>query len=101
MRSGPDITLPRNYYHAAGTTAGTVLKRGAGQIHGLTISQVSNNAVVTIHDNTAASGTVIWTSGAMGANTVPFNVDLRGSQFETGLTLVVSGANASVVVIYE
>lgn len=102
-RLGPAVTLPRYYYFAVGQTAGVVLKVGQGNIHSLLISQVSNTANVSIAD--AASGTtpLIWTSGGMGANTVPFPVPFGpvGCPFFNGLTLIVSGANAAVTVIYE
>lgn len=100
-RLGKETTQPVSYYHAAGTTAGVVLKIGAGNIHQLIVSQISNNAAITLYDNTAASGTVVWTSGAMSANAMPYDLEFDDISFNTGLTFVVSGANCSVVVIYE
>jgi hypothetical protein len=104
-RFGRDLTLPRYYYHAAGQTTGTVLKIGPGNVHEVIISTVSNNAVVTLVDiATAATGTpIIFTTGAMGALTTPFPIPMgsEGCPFNTGLALVVSGANAAVTVIYD
>lgn len=99
-RLGEAHSLPTSYYFAAGTTAGAVLKRGAGSVHRVLISSVSNNSVVTLYDNVAATGTVLWTSGAMAANTTPFDVEME-IPFYTGLDLVVATANCSVVVVYE
>lgn len=99
-RLGSFSTQPISKYQA-GTTAGLVLKYGAGNLHGLAISGVVNNAVATLYDNTAASGTVIFSTGAMGANTVPFGVDLHDLPFSIGLTLAITGANCNVTAIYE
>jgi hypothetical protein len=90
-----------SYYHAAGTTAGVTLKVGPGNIHHAIVSQISNNSVVTLYDNTAASGTVIWTSGAMTANANPYTLEFDDIPFSNGLTFAVTGANCSVVWIYE
>lgn len=100
-RLGRDTTNPMSYYHAAGTTAGVVLKVGPGNLHQMIVSQVSVNSVITLYDNTAASGTVLWTSGAMPANTTPYPLDFAGIGFATGLTFVVSGAACSLTIIYE
>jgi hypothetical protein len=100
IREGLYTTTPVSYYQA-GTTAGAVLKYGPGTMRRLVISNVSNNSVITLYDNTAASGTVIWSSGAMGATTQPFDVNLEGVPFEIGLTLVVSAAASNVIAVYE
>lgn len=100
-RMGRDLTMPVSYYHAAGTTAGVTLKVGAGSLRHLVISNVSTNANLTIYDNTAASGTVLFTTGGMPATTQPFDIDLEDLAFFTGLTFAVTGAACSVVVIYE
>lgn len=47
------------------------------------------------------SGTIIWSSGSMGANTVPFSIRFDSLSFFTGLTLVIATANCNVTVIYE
>lgn len=102
-RYGTPSSQPVGYYQA-GTTAGVTLKTGPGAIHAINISGVSNNANVTIYDNTAASGTVLYSTGSMSANTVPFTVELDGTgalQFNTGLTLVISSANCNCLVRYE
>lgn len=80
-----------------GTTAGTTFKIGAGSLHRGIVSNITNNATITIYDNTAASGTVIWASGAMGAQTVPFPLDFGDIEFSVGLTVVITtGANLYV-----
>lgn len=84
-----------------GTTAGLVLKYGSGNLHGVTISAVTQNSAITLYDNTAASGTVLWASGAMGAQTQPFDLEFHNIPFSIGLTLVIASANANVLVVYE
>lgn len=99
-RLGNASTQPISKYQA-GTTAALVLKLGAGNLHGIAISGVANNAVATLYDNTAASGTIIFSTGAMGANTVPFAIEMHDLPFSIGLTLAITGANCNVTTIYE
>jgi hypothetical protein len=99
-RLGSDKTQPI-YYRQSGTTAGVVCKYGTGNIEGLIISNVIQSANITLYDNYAASGTVIWSSGSMSAKTEPFGLDFKFIPFANGLTLVISGANCDVLLIYE
>jgi hypothetical protein len=99
-RLGNPLTQPISKYQS-GQVAALVLKYGAGNFHGLAVSGVTNNAVITIFDNTAALGTILWSSGAMTANTVPFSIDLKGIPFSIGLTLAITAANANATIIYE
>lgn len=99
-RLGPLLSQPTSKYQS-GTTAGLILKYGAGNVHGISISGIINNSVVTLYDNTAASGTILWSSGAMTNQTVPLSIDLKGLPFYTGLTLVISSANSNATIIYE
>jgi hypothetical protein len=99
-RFGSNASVPR-YFHQAGTTAGQVLKYSSGVLHEITVSGVSNNSVITLYDNFAASGSIIWTSGSMPSNSVPFYIDLRLVRFYIGLTLVIATADSTVTVLYE
>jgi hypothetical protein len=99
-RLGAAQSQPTSYYQS-GTTAGVVLKYGAGNLHGVAVSGVANNSVITLYDNTAASGTILWSTGSMGANTVPFSIELHNIPFAIGLTLVISTANSNCVTSYE
>lgn len=99
-RMGSALTQPLSKFQS-GQTAGLVLKYGAGNLHLIAISGVTNNSVVTLYDNTAASGTILWSSGTMASNALPFSIDLKGLTFSTGLTLAITGANANATVIYE
>ena len=99
-RQGNPATQPRGVFQQ-GTTAGITMKTGAGNLDAVAISGVVNNSVVTLYDNTAASGKVIWTSGAMSNNTFPFDVPMGKITFSIGLTLVISGAACNALVKYE
>lgn len=88
-------------YFAVGTTAGTLVKSGGGRLDRVVFSQVVSTAVVTIYDNTMASGTVLFASGALPAITLPTALDFGGIPFAIGLTLVVATANASLVFTFE
>jgi len=99
-RLGNAQTEPTSVFQS-GTTAGLILKYGAGNLHGMVISAITQNSVITLYDNTAASGTVIWASGTMGAQTQPFGLEFHNIPFQNGLFLVISGANSNVLVAYE
>jgi len=98
-RMGRDTTQPSSGRQVGIGTL--VLKRGPGSLHTVNLSAISNNAVVTLYDNMAASGTVIWSSGALAANSLPFDIDLHDVPFSTGLTVDITVAAATVVVVYE
>jgi len=99
-RLGRAVTQSTSYHHAVGTTAGVILKRGPGQLHSIQLHSITNNSVMTIYDNTAASGTVLWSSGSLPAIATPFDVLMR-IPFQIGLTLVVATQNLGAVVAYE
>lgn len=101
LRTGRDITQPKSFYQA-GTVTAQVLKRGPGLLHGLAVSGVAVNSNITLYDNTTNSGTILFSTGAMGANTVPFNIDFgQGAPFQTGLTLNIATANSNATTRYE
>ena len=93
------MTAPSyNYLYQSGTTAGVTVKNGAGILHTLTISTPVASSVITLYDNTAASGTVITVitlpaTLLEGPMTLHYDV-----AFNTGLELVVA-TGASVVTI--
>lgn len=92
------------YKYNTGTTTGVVAKYGPGLLRSVTLQNVAATAAVTIYDNTAASGTVIYATGpiADAAITVPRQVVFGGGiQFNLGLTLVVATASAGVLLEFE
>jgi hypothetical protein len=84
-----------------GTTAATIIKHDIGNLHGITLGAIANNARVILYDNIAASGKILFDTGAMPANTVPIGLPLGGIHFNLGLTIVISGASANVLVNWD
>jgi hypothetical protein len=81
---------------AAPTT--TVVKTTPGILHSITFNKPVATAVVTVYDNTAASGTIIGTI-TVPANPLPVTVTYDAS-FNTGLTLVTATAAQDITVSY-
>lgn len=101
-RLGSPTTQPKdNFLQRVGIDISATLKLGAGNLHGVVLSGITNNAVVTIYDNTTATGTIKWTSGTLTANGLPFEIDLKDIPFSVGLTVSITGANLNVLTMYE
>lgn len=90
-----------DYAFVQGTTAGLNLKNTPGDLHGLTLSGIVNNSVVTLYDNTTATGTVLWTSGPMTNNTYPLDLPMGGISFNVGLSIAITGAACNALVKYD
>jgi len=99
-RLGQLQTQPTHKYQS-GLTAGVICKYGTGNVRKMIVSNVTQNSVVTIYDGTTTGGTVIWSSGAMGAQTIPFSVDFDDVPFFTGLFFTITGANCNLFLSYE
>lgn len=95
-----DGDLFLNIVLAAPTT--TVVKSGAGRFHKLCINKATATGVITIYDNTAASGTLIATITqpaallSSGINCAEYDL-----AFGTGLTVVTSTAAQDITVTYR
>ncbi len=84
-----------------GLTAGRQLKIGAGNMQGVVLSGITNNSVVTYYDGLSTAGRVIWTSGPLTSNGLPFEIDLKGIAFSTGLFIAITGAALNTLTMYE
>jgi hypothetical protein len=99
IRLGAEQTQPvSKFFNALGTTT---CKNGPGNLHAISLSGVANSNIVQLYDSIGTSASVIWHSGAQGANAVPYSVDLKNTPFFTGLTLSMAGGTANVTLIYE
>jgi hypothetical protein len=80
------------------TTSGTtVLHTGAVKVRGFSATNTTANpATVTIYDNTAASGTPIY-SETFAANTANFRIFPQVVQAAIGATLILTGTTPNVV----
>lgn len=85
----------RNKYKNITASGATVVKTGAGRLHGISFSQ-NSGITVTIYDNTAASGTII----ALFQSQNMVFVGPLGCEFTTGLTVEQSGSNNITVYYY-
>lgn len=104
------VQFKNNYLRMTGNGTNTV-KGGTGILHGIIIANNVTGGLVTIYDNTAASGTVISVikmatpSGGLLSTTgipSPLFMGPLGLVFTTGLTIVTSGAPANdVTIIYQ
>lgn len=80
----------------------TVVKSGVGVLHSITINKPVASSVITIYDNTAASGTKI------GTITLPATLLTEGPQtaiydvaFKTGLTINTATGASDITVSYN
>jgi hypothetical protein len=82
------------------TATTTVCKAGFGKLGKIVINRAIANAVVTVYDNTAGSGTIIATI-TMPATLLATHVTLAyDCTFGTGLTVVTS-STADITVVFE
>lgn len=85
-----------NITAAAPTT--TVIRATPGILHTITFNKPTATAVVTVYDNTAASGTKIGTI-TIPASPMPVTLTYD-ARFETGLTIVTETAASDITVTY-
>lgn len=79
------------YQQVAATT--TVVKSGAGRLARIIV--VAGTGAVTAYDNTAGSGTILWTKTTVAVGDI-YEIDIPAA---TGITVVVAAAT-TVNVVY-
>lgn len=85
-----------NIFNHISTSATTVVKTGAGNLHNVTVNTDGTVASsVTIYDNTAASGTIIAVINSLNS-TGTYTYDVA---FTTGLTIVTTGTAAPDITV--
>lgn len=98
QRYGPDRLTPRMKNVTGATTR--VLKADAGGLQRVIIGHGSGANTATFYDNTAASGTIIGSlslnTSVGGSKSVEF-----GGVFSLGLTVVTTGADTDITVVYD
>ncbi len=75
------------------SATGTV-KTGNGILRSGLLAGGTTDATATIHDNTAASGSVIRTVAAKAGDSAPLGIAEGGVHFGTGLYVTLSGTGA-------
>lgn len=93
--------MQKDSHFIQGLTAAHVLKIGPGNLHTLAVSGVTNGADITLYDNTAASGEVVFSTGSMGPQTAPLALDMGGTAFNIGLTCAITGAAANAYIVFD
>lgn len=78
----------------AGTTT---VKAGAGHLYRISVLGGSGVNTVTVYDNTIAAGTII---AILDVNKLQGTIEF-GATFATGLTVVITGADTNVSVVYD
>jgi len=87
------------YLNVNATTAGTLIKTGAGVLHAICVNQKSGTSTdtMTVYDNTAASGTIIGTINLSAGQ----DVLLYDVAFQTGLEVKCTiTATADLTIVY-
>lgn len=90
-----------NKFRNISTATTTTVKSGKGRLFKIQVNTAILSGVITIYDNTGASGTVIATvtnPATLLAN--QFQLDYAGLEFNTGLTIVTTLVQ-NITVIYE
>ncbi len=93
------IAAGYKYRNIAGA-ATTVVKSGPGRLVQINVNKTIASSTITIYDNTSAAGTKIATitnPGTLHQDQFDFPYNL---QFNTGLTIVTSGAD-DLTVVFE
>lgn len=83
------------------TQTTTVVKSGIGVLKRITFNRPLANGVVTLYNNTAASGELIGTITFPATLLSDIKDRVYEAEFDTGLTIVTSGATQDITVIYR
>lgn len=90
----------RQFRNIAGAATTTVVS-GSGTLYGITVNKAVLSGVITIYDNTAASGTLIATiTNPAALLHSQISLDYKELVFRTGLTIVTSAAD-DITVVYS
>lgn len=101
ISTNPAQTYVSNTYSNITTTATTVVKSGAGTFSKIVINKAAATGVITVYDNTAASGTIIATLTEPAALLASQNSIAYDVAFATGLTIVTGTAAQDITVVYR
>lgn len=85
-------------YQNVATNTTTTVRTGAGVLHSIAVNKAVANGVITIYDNTAASGTKIGTITNPATLLDSAQTFEYGCGFTTGLTIVTSSTDDITVI---
>ncbi len=93
--------MPGSRFRNIAGAATTVVKSGRGNLIGINVNTAVLSGVITVYDNTAASGTLIATiTNPATLLQNHFSYAYHRLEFNTGLTIVTSAAD-NITIIYE
>jgi hypothetical protein len=94
----PTLTISAYKYANITTDATTTVKSSSGILHSICFNKPTATEVITLYDNTAASGTIIGTI-TIPASPMPIclTYDIN---FITGLTIVTATATSDITISY-
>jgi len=99
LSSAPAQTYRADSYLNITGDATTVVKSGAGTLSRIVINAPTATEVITMYDNTAASGTIV---GKITIPASPQPVSLEfGVAFATGLTVLTATATSDITIVYR
>ena len=88
------------YMHLAGA-ATTTVKSGAGYLHAICCNNATSSSVITVYDNTAASGNLIAVITMGTGTSAQAFTQIFDIAFTTGLTIVRTVSGTSITVSYQ
>lgn len=91
--------IPGYNYVNITSTGTTVVQTGQGVLHTITFNNPLATAVVTLYDNTAASGSVLIGTITIPATPMPVTLTYDAT-FTAGLTVKLGTANSDITVTY-
>lgn len=98
VKDGDSVSLGWSYNNITGD-ATTVVKSGSGVLHSITFNKPVATEVVTIYDNTAASGSAVIGTITIPASPQPVTL-IYDAAFATGLTILTATASSDITVTY-
>ena len=94
----PTLVITAYKYANITTDATTTIKSSSGILHSICFNKPTATEVITLYDNTAASGTII---GTITIPTSPLPVCLTYDiNFNTGLTILTATALSDITISY-
>lgn len=95
LRIGAESTTPICFHSGANGT--NVLKLSPGKLHRIVVNEARTNNVITIYDNTSATGTQIGVINSANEGSFEYQCE-----FQVGLTVVQGGGTASdITIVYD
>lgn len=93
--------VSRNKFLNVHGAATTTVKSGSGRLHTLCLNNLSSGGLITMWDNTSASGTLIASIVQAGGTSSSNSCMVFDIEFSTGLTITTTVASNDITVTYQ